>query len=98
MVRTKKSTEEVGTPAACLLPAHLRSKTRLRRAEASEFLLVEYGIQCAPRTLAKLASVGGGPRFQKFNNCVLYPVAELRAWAEAKLGRLQSSTSDTREY
>jgi hypothetical protein len=36
---------------------------RLRRKQASAYLLEKYGIPRAPGTLAKLASTGGGPPF-----------------------------------
>jgi hypothetical protein len=37
---------------------------RLRRAEASLYLKERYGIDRAPATLAKMACLGGGPRFE----------------------------------
>ena len=37
---------------------------RLRRAEASAYLKEKYYIDRKPSTLAKLACIGGGPRFQ----------------------------------
>lgn len=52
-----------GTAELCL-PKHL-DKPRLRREHASEYLDVVFGITVAPATLAKLACVGGGPRFHK---------------------------------
>lgn len=97
MVR-KQQPAEAGTAELCLLPAHLRNKTRLRPAEASIFLMAEYSLSYKPKTLAKLRCLGGGPPFFKVTNSILYPVAELRVWAESKIGRLQSSTSDTGEY
>jgi hypothetical protein len=80
------------TPELCL-PPHLR-KPRLRRWEASEYLDVVYGITVAPATLAKLACVGGGPRFNKAVRTPLYPREELDAWAAERLGKLKRSTSD----
>lgn len=68
-------------------------KPRLRRWEASAYLIAKYGIAAAPATLARLASVGGGPRFQKQNAYPLYPIDELDTWAEERLGPLVSSTS-----
>ena len=68
---------------------------RLRRAAASEYLRAKYSIERAPSTLAKLAVVGGGPRFQKAGRVPLYPVAELDAWALSILSPLKASTSDT---
>ncbi len=67
----------------------------LRRREASEYLRACYGIPCAPATLAKYASVGGGPAFFKAGaRCALYDRAELDRWAKERLGAALSSTSD----
>ena len=76
------------------LPPALR-KPRLRRWEASEYLKLAHGIELAPATLAKLASVGGGPPFQKSNRTPLYPVPQLDVWAVERLGGLKRSTSDS---
>ncbi len=75
------------------LPARLR-KPRLRREEASEYLELVHGIPIARSTLAKYASIGGGPRFQKVNRTPLYPKKELDRWANEKLGGLVRSTSE----
>lgn len=71
---------------------HLRP--RLRRDAAAEYLGSTHGIPIAKTTLAKLASIGGGPSFQKMGRIVLYPVAELDRWAETKLSTVRRSTSD----
>jgi hypothetical protein len=73
-------------------PAQYR---RLRRSDASNYLREKWGISRAPATLAKLACVGGGPRFESANRVPLYPEPELDAWAESILSPLRSSTSDT---
>lgn len=75
------------------LPPALR-KPRLRRWEASDYLRLVHGIDLAPATLAKLASVGGGPPYNKSNRTPLYPVRELDAWAADRLGGLVRSSSD----
>ncbi len=74
------------------LPPALR-KPRLRRWEASQYLLLVYGITIAPSTLAKYATVGGGPCFNRARRVPLYPITELDAWAMARLGDLVGSTS-----
>lgn len=90
---------ETDNPVAALvapslnLPARLR-KPRLRREEASEYLEQVHGIRRARSTLAKYASVGGGPSFQKINRTPLYPTEELDRWAIEQLGRLVRSTSE----
>lgn len=84
--------------AACdpprILPPALR-KPRLRRFEVPAYLRLVHGIEIAAATLAKLASVGGGPPFQKMNRTPLYPTVELDIWAILKLGKPLRSTSDT---
>jgi hypothetical protein len=67
---------------------------RLRRTEASNYLREKYGISRKPTTLAKLATMGGGPRFQRANRVPLYPEPELDRWAEGLMSPLMSSTSD----
>lgn len=72
-----------GTPELCLPPA-LR-KPRLRRWEAADYLRLKHGIEIAAATLAKWASVGGGPAYQKVNRTPVYPTVELDRWAAEKL-------------
>ena len=82
------------TGELCLPPA-LR-KPRLRRWEASEYLKIKFGIEVATATLAKWASIGGGPDFQKVNRTPLYPTVRLDAWAIEKLSvPVRRSTSDS---
>ena len=77
------------------LPAPLRNKPRLRRFEASQYLELAHGIILAPASLARLACHGGGPSFHKIGGgTVLYPTAELDAWAAERLGNLRRSTSE----
>jgi hypothetical protein len=65
----------------------------LRRHDAADYLKRKYGFG-ARATLAKLATVGGGPKFRKFGRITLYTEEMLDAWAEARMGPPQSSTSD----
>lgn len=90
MTETEKAPS--GAMAELCLPARLR-KPRLRRELASEYLELKFGIVVAKATLAKYASVGGGPEFQHINRTPLYPCEALDAWALKKLGPLVSSTS-----
>jgi hypothetical protein len=71
---------------------------RLRRSEASVYLKKQWGIGRAPSTLAKLAVIGGGPRFECANRTPLYLETELDAWARSILSPLKSSTSDKVGY
>ena len=81
------------TPELCL-PPKLR-KPRLRRWEASDYLRLVHGIEIAPATLAKWATVGGGPSYQKVNRTPLYPTTLLDAWATEKLGAVRRSSSES---
>jgi hypothetical protein len=81
--------------SSAALPPHLR-KPRLRRAEASEYLLQVHGLPVAVSTLAKYATIGGGPEFQKAGITPLYPTEVLDAWASVRLGKLVRSTSEVR--
>jgi hypothetical protein len=74
------------------LPPPLR-KPRLRRWEAAEYLTLVHGLRVAPATLAKYASVGGGPGFHRVSRMPLYPREELDRWALQRLGPVVSSTS-----
>ncbi|MPS34315.1 MAG: DNA-binding protein [Stenotrophomonas sp.] len=60
-------------PAAGTLPSRY-----LTNDEAAAFL------RLSPRTLEKLRVIGGGPRFRKFGRRVMYAVADLEAWADAR--------------
>lgn len=50
----------------------------LTNDEAAEYL------RLSPRTLEKQRVIGGGPRFRKFGRRVMYSVADLDAWADAR--------------
>ena len=67
----------------------------LRRKQAGEYLKARYGFG-SEKTLAKLATVGGGPEFRKAANAALYEPAKLDEWALGKIGDPQRSTSDAR--
>jgi hypothetical protein len=66
----------------------------LRRVEAAAYLSEHWGYPCSPRTLAKYAVTGGGPRFRKASRFPLYHPDELDSWIRAKLSRPVSSTSE----
>jgi hypothetical protein len=67
----------------------------LRRKEAGEYLKSKYGHGSA-RTLAKLATLGGGPIFRRFGRIVVYDPTDLDAWAKSRLSAPLRSTSDLR--
>ena len=66
-------------PAATQQPAQTTQSARyLTNNEAAEFL------RLSPRTLEKQRVIGGGPRFRKFGRRVMYAVADLETWADAR--------------
>jgi hypothetical protein len=77
-------TRAVPATAELCLPPHLK-KPRLRRQEASEYLRLKHGVEIASATLAKYATIGGGPAFGKLNRTPLYAVEDLDAWVAMKL-------------
>ena len=79
--------------AKARLPAQLQ-KPKLRRWEAAQYLEWVHGLRVAPATLAKLASIGGGPAFHRARRTPLYPTNELDHWAEQRMGVLLTSTSE----
>lgn len=74
--------------------SHDDNQRMLRRKEAARYLAEKRGAPVAPQTLAKLASIGGGPPFRKFGRFPLYDVNDLDAWVNYKLGAKRRSTSD----
>lgn len=67
-----------------------------RRQEAAVYLKEIYGIHCAPRTLAKLAVIGGGPEMQYAGRFPLYSEDSLDRYAKKKLSPPVASTSELR--
>ena len=78
-----------------MLPNISTLPRRFRRVEASTYLKDNWGIDFKPSTLAKVASIGGGPRFEHAGRFPLYREDELDIWASARISPLKSSTSDT---
>lgn len=65
-----------------------------RRTEAASYIHERHGIPCSPKTLAKLACIGGGPAFYKAGRIPLYADPDLDAWAAGKLSPRVTSTSE----
>lgn len=65
----------------------------LTRTEASDYLHSK-GYPVAKGTLQKLASVGGGPIYHRFGHRALYKAESLIAWAQSRLSKPISSTSE----
>lgn len=73
-----------------------KRRRRLRRWEASAYLLDVHGQSYGPTTLAKLACVGGGPPMEYVGRIPTYPVDGLDAWAAAKISPRVGSTAELR--
>jgi hypothetical protein len=69
------------------------SQHYMRRKEAAQYLKEKYGVG-SPATLAKLATVGGGPIFRKNGRIPVYLSEDLDGWALAKIGKPIRSTSE----
>ena len=74
----------------------MHPKQYLSRKEASEYLKSR-GLPVAVATLAKYATVGGGPEFHSFGRFPRYSVDALDDWVAAKLSKPRHSTSEPRE-
>jgi hypothetical protein len=65
----------------------------LRRKEAGQYLRDKFGFG-SYGTLAKLATVGGGPEYCYIGTIPVYLPAKLDEWALSKLSQPVRSTSD----
>jgi hypothetical protein len=61
--------------------------------QASEYI-GQRGLKVAPNTLAKLRTLGGGPRYRKFGRFPVYDDPDLDDWIEEKLSAPLRSTSE----
>ncbi|OHD05060.1 DNA-binding protein [Sphingopyxis sp. RIFCSPHIGHO2_12_FULL_65_19] len=68
----------------------------LRRNQAADYLQERYGFGTT-ETLAKLACIGGGPRFRKLGRFPVYTADDLQAWADSRLSDPVASTSEYAE-
>lgn len=71
----------------------MQPSTLMRRREAAAYLQAHYGIG-AYRTLAKLAVIGGGPRYRLAGRIPLYAASDLDEWMAGRLSAPRASTSD----
>jgi hypothetical protein len=69
------------------------SPVYLRRDKAAQHVRDTWGLPCSTRWLAKLAVVGGGPIYRKAGRTPIYAPADLDAWAQARIGAPQKSSS-----
>jgi hypothetical protein len=56
--------------------------------------LEKMGVRRSPKTLRKLRSVGGGPKFRILNHKPYYTEADLIAWIEERLSPPRRNTSE----
>lgn len=68
----------------------------LRRTEAAAYLQERYGAYTVD-TLAKLASIGGGPKYRKLGVFPVYRPADLDEWAQSRMSPPVSSTAEFAE-
>jgi hypothetical protein len=66
----------------------------LLRRDATAAALTEAGFHTSPKTLASLATRGGGPKFRKFGKYPVYRWGDALQWARAKLSPPVSSTAE----
>jgi hypothetical protein len=65
----------------------------LTRPEAANYC-TEKGLKVSPATLQKMATLGGGPLYQRFGTRAVYTRPNLDAWVAEKLGTPIRSTSE----
>ncbi len=65
----------------------------LTRGQAAEYC-IKQGLPVSPKTLAKYACVGGGPKFRKFGKMrVVYKITDLDEWIEQRLSDTFAATN-----
>ena len=65
-----------------------------RRESASRYLEERWGLRCRPKTLAKYAVNGGGPRMSYSGRWPLYSEGDLDEWATSRMTGPFSSTTE----
>lgn len=74
------------------------TKTKLyRRADAAAYVRETYGIPCAPSTLAKDHTLGGGPEVTYVGRWPMYSGAALDAWVAAKTRTARNTSERPRQ-
>jgi hypothetical protein len=66
----------------------------LRRFEASDHLLTEWGLSYTVDTLARMASERRGPPYHLLGNRAFYPIEALDTWAQGRLSPLLNTAQD----
>jgi hypothetical protein len=70
------------------------SPSALLRREPCAEALTEAGFPISGKTLATMATRGGGPPYRKFGRTVLYMWSDVLAWAETRLTAPRHSSSE----
>ena len=65
----------------------------LTKKQASEYLTNELGLPISEKTLSKYISIGGSPTFRKFGRRVVYTIDDLTNWAQSKLSKPVTNSS-----
>jgi hypothetical protein len=76
--------------------ATIPARPRLRRSDVPAYLASTHGIDIAVSTLANMATIGGGPAMQYNGRFPLYAIKDLDEWANSRLSKRVSSTSEAR--
>ncbi len=75
------------------------SQTRRRRDDAAAYIREKHKLPCTAGYLAKLASIGGGPRFYKVDGrSVVYDELDLDSWADQRVFGPLTKASDLPEH
>jgi hypothetical protein len=70
-----------------------RRKRDMTRIEAARYI-TDYWFPCSPKTLAKLAVIGGGPAFRKAGRVPLYSASACDHYGQSKIGPVVMSTRE----
>ncbi len=65
----------------------------LTKKQASEYLTNELGLPISEKTLSKYISIGGSPIFRKFGRRVVYSIEDLTSWADNRLSKPVTNSS-----
>ncbi len=76
-----------------MITDNLTRETRLRRSALAE-ASTAHGLPIKEKTLATMASRGGGPPFQLWGRIPIYTWGPYLDWAEGRLSEPRSSTSE----
>jgi hypothetical protein len=68
-------------------------KRDMTRIEAARYI-TDHWFPCSPKTLAKLAVLGGGPEFRKAGRVPLYSIAACDRYGRSKIGPVVRSTAE----